>query len=84
VFKFAHLSADYFLHLLPGTPTLSLDGHTLNINKDSFRIFAELRDKKKQVHLVVRALVAAREKGRKNIHGVGAAGGGATCDSDGD
>jgi hypothetical protein len=79
-------SADYFLCLLPGTPTLSLNGCALNINKDSFRIFAELRGKEKQleVHSAVRALVAARKKGRKNICGLGAASGGAASGSDGD
>jgi len=81
----SHLTKrNYFVRLLPGTPTLSLDGHTLNINEDSFRIFAELRGKEKQVHSAVRALVAARKKGRKNIRGVGAAGGGAASGSDGD
>jgi hypothetical protein len=62
--------------------------HSTAIHLTSMKIlfvfFAELRGKEKQVHSAVQALVTARKKGRKNIHGVGAAGGGVASGSDGD
>ena len=62
-----HLPADHFLHLLPNTPHLTPNNHTLNVDEGTFRIFTKLRGKKRQLHLAVQALVAAR-KARKKSH----------------
>ncbi|KAG1853654.1 hypothetical protein F4604DRAFT_1933099 [Suillus subluteus] len=65
MFSFARVLCDSFLCVPPGTPSLTPDGRTLSLSEDAFRIFADIKSKQKQVELAVKALKAARRKGKK-------------------
>ena len=63
---YALLPSDRSLRALTATPppTLSQDGRTLTLDDAQFQIFNELRGKLQDILRAVKALVAARKKGR--------------------
>ena len=61
---YALLPSDRFLRILTATPTLSQDGRTLTVEETQIQVFNELRGKLQDVLKAVKAIVAARKKGR--------------------
>jgi len=61
---YALLPSDRFLRTLDATPTLSQDSRTLTLDDKNLRIFNELRENIPNVLMAVKAIVAARKKGR--------------------
>ena len=61
---YALLPSDRFLRILTATPTLSQDGRTLTVEDTQIQVFNELRGKLQDVLKAVKAIVAARKKGR--------------------
>jgi hypothetical protein len=74
---YALLPSDCFLRTLDATPgpTLSQDSRTLTLDDKHIRIFNELRAKLHEILMAVRALAAARKKGRGGMAGVDGMGG---------
>ena len=62
--KVSLLPSDRFLRALDATPTLSQDSRTLTLDDKHLRIFNELRGKLQDIMMAVKAIVAARKKGR--------------------
>jgi hypothetical protein len=70
----ALLPSDKFLRTLDTTPTLSQDSRTLTLDDKHLRIYNELHGKLQDILNAVKALVAARKKGRNgtaNADGMG-------------
>src|SRR5882762_140304 len=61
---YALLPSDRFLRTLTATPTLSQDGRTLTLDDTQLQIFNELLGKLQHIYREVKAVVAARKKGR--------------------
>jgi len=61
---YALLPSDRFLRTLTATPTLSQDGRTLTLDDTQLQIFNELRGNFQDILRAVKAIVAARKKGR--------------------
>jgi hypothetical protein len=61
---YALLPSDRFLRTLTATPTLSQDGRTLTLDDTQLQIFNELQGKLQGILRAVKAIVAARKKGR--------------------
>jgi len=68
---YALLPSDQFLHILTATPTLSQDGRTLTVEDTQIQVFNELRGKLQDVLKAVKAIVAARKKGRRKSGAAG-------------
>jgi hypothetical protein len=58
------LPSDRFLRTLTATPTLSQDGQTLTLDDTQLQIFNDLQGKLQEISRAVKAIVAARKKGR--------------------
>jgi hypothetical protein len=58
------LPSDRFLRTLTATPTLSQDGRTLTLDDTQLQIFNDLQGKLQEISRAVKAIVAARKKGR--------------------
>ena len=61
---FALLPSDRFLRTLTVTPTFSQDGRTLTLNETQIQVFNQLQGKLQDIVKAVKAIVAARKKGR--------------------
>ena len=61
---YALLPSDRFLCILTTTPTLSQDGRTLTVEDTQIQVFNELLGKLQDILKAVKAIVAARKKGR--------------------
>ena len=72
---YALLPSDRFLRTLVATPTLSQDGRTLTLDEKHLDIFNELRGKLQDILQAVKAIVAARKKGRGGTAGADGIGG---------
>ena len=68
---YALLPSDRFLRILTATPTLSQDGRTLTVEDTQIQVFNELRGKLQDVLKAVKAIVAARKKGRRKSGAAG-------------
>ena len=61
---YALLPSGLFLRTLVTTPTLSQDNRILTLDDKHLQIFNELRGKLQEILMAVKAIVAARKKGR--------------------
>ena len=61
---YALLPSDLFLRTLVTTPTLSQNNRILTLDDKHLQIFNELRGKLQEILMAVKAIVAARKKGR--------------------
>jgi hypothetical protein len=68
VFSYVHLSSDAFLCIIPGAPRLSPDGRSLVLDEAAFQIFNNIRGKLSNALAAVKALGAARRKGRAKVN----------------
>ena len=68
---YALLPSDLFLRTLDATPSLSQDSRTLTLDDKHLQIFNELRVNLQDILMAVKAIVAARRKGRSGTADVG-------------
>ena len=68
---YALLPSDLFLRTLDATPSLSQDSRTLTLDDKHLQIFNELRVNLQDILMAVKAIVAARRRGRSGTADVG-------------